>query len=115
METANGSTTISYSAGKETMDHTTTTYESFPLVQSMRLNEKKRTACLEEEGKVQMQYPSSNAGWMKTLFILKGRALDRIAWPCFYVVLHALVYTILQELVFEFERESTESWVVFFR
>jgi len=86
-----------------------------PLAQSMTEFQATRTASLQEEGKTQMQYPQSNDGFFRTIFMLKGRALDWMFWPWVLVVLHGVVYTVLQEAVFGQERRDMESWEIFFR
>jgi putative membrane protein len=81
-------------------------YKSYSLVQSMMLYKDIREAALCLEGKAQREYTSSNEGWLATLFMIRGRALDRIALPWAFITLHAIVYTVLQETVFS---ESIET------
>jgi hypothetical protein len=56
-------------------------YESHPLVQSMIRCEQTRNAEMEEEGKNQILYVKSNDGWIPSLFMIRGRALDWIWFP----------------------------------
>lgn len=74
---------------------------SHPLVYNMLKNEEQRRRQLQKEGAVQMKnQPTSNAGsWIKTLFVIEGRALGFIFWPWCVIVGHAIVYTCLNELV----------------
>lgn len=82
-------------------------YENYPLVQSLLYNEATRTASLKEEGKVQIDHAKSNEGWASTIFIIRGRALDWMVVPWSIAVLHATLYTLVQELVFhDYERDS---------
>lgn len=69
-------------------------YEGFPLVQAMMATEVSRTAALRKEGSKQIQYPKSNSGWIRSLFVLKGRALDRILLPWTIVTLNAVGWAI---------------------
>lgn len=86
-----------------------------PLAQSMGEFQATRTASLLAEGKTQIQYPQSNEGFFRTFFMLKGRALDLMFWPWVLIVLHAVVYTVMQEVVFGHERRDMEPWEIFFR
>jgi putative membrane protein len=72
-------------------------YDDFPLVQSMMTSEARRTLALTREGAKQMEYPKSNVGWMKSLFVLEGRALDRIIIPWTIVTLNAVVWAIVYD------------------
>jgi hypothetical protein len=93
-------------------------YERHPLVQSMLRHERARTASLEEEGKLQINYPKSNEGWVSSIFIIQGRALDWSFWPWLFAVLHATVYTVVQQVAYadhEAGSENVGSWEIFFR
>ena len=95
---------------------TTSTMRTIPLAKSIIEHEATRTASLQEEGKQQMQYPKSNEGFFRTFFMIEGRALDWMFWPWLLVVLHAVVYTVLQETYnFTDSRRETESWELVFR
>jgi hypothetical protein len=90
-------------------------YEGCPLLQSMLQSEDRRTSQLEKEGRHQSEYPKSNEGWIRTLFIYKGRALDRIAFPWSISLVHTIVYTVLQESYLpELKNRNAESWEFFF-
>jgi len=90
-------------------------YSGFPLLQSMLKYEKERTSFLSEEGKMQFNCPKSTAGWVRTLFILRGRALDWVAFPWCFVVLHATLYTALdQRYDIGFKEESLDDWRTLF-
>ena len=88
---------------------------ALPLAQSMMEHEAARTASLQKEGKKQIQYTKSNEGFFRTFFLLEGRALDWMFWPWLLVVVHAVVYTVLQELYFANVKRDTESWEILFR
>lgn len=62
-----------------------------------------------------MNYPQSSDGWVPSIFILEGRALDWMIFPWLLVVGHASVYTVIQEVFFaDFSRDN-DSWELFFR
>jgi hypothetical protein len=90
-------------------------YDGHPLVQSMLRHQTQRTKSLQDEGKCQINYPKSSDGWIPTIFIVRGRALDWMVLPWTVIVLHATVYTIVQEIVFEATERDMESWEIFFR
>lgn len=69
-------------------------YEGFPLVQSIMATEARRTAALTKEGAKQIRYPKSNRGWIRSLFVVEGRALDRILLPWTIVTLNAVGWAI---------------------
>jgi hypothetical protein len=75
----------------------------------------KRTKSLEDEGKIQINYPLSTDGWLSTIFIVRGRALDWMIWPWTIVVAHATVYTIVQEIIFDAGKRDMKPWEIFFR
>lgn len=70
-------------------------YLDFPLVQSMLTHEKRRNKYFEKATKKQREYPRSTDGWIKTIFIIKGRALDRIMLPWAIVTLNAVLWSIV--------------------
>jgi hypothetical protein len=90
-------------------------YEGYPLAQSMLRYQKTRTASLEEEGKHQIQYHKSNDGWIRSIFIIRGRALDSMVLPWVVAVLHATVYTAVQEVVYDSPKRDSGSWEIVFR
>jgi hypothetical protein len=90
-------------------------YDGHPLVQSMLRYQNKRTKSLEDEGKIQINYPLSSDGWLSTIFIVRGRALDWMIWPWTVVVAHAVVYTIVEEIYFGPGKRDMKPWEVFFR
>ena len=75
-------------------------YDRFPLLQSLLLYESIRNDAFDQDGRNPLTYPKSNEGWISTLLVLKGRALDRILFPWTFTVGHAILYTCLQQLVF---------------
>jgi hypothetical protein len=96
-------------------DDTETRYESYPLVQSILQQERTRTNSLKEQGKNQINYPQSTDGWISSVFIIRGRALDWMINPWMFVVGHATLYTILQQLYFRNTNNQNETWEIFFR
>jgi putative membrane protein len=72
-------------------------YNGFPLVQSMMATEARRTAALTREGSKQMKYCKSNAGWLRSIFVLEGRALDRIFLPWLIVTLNAVAWAVVYD------------------
>lgn len=90
-------------------------YEGYPLVRSMLRHETTRIASLKEQGKNQMNYPQSSDGWIPSIFIIEGRALDWMIFPWLLVVGHAILYTVIQQIFFDEYSRDTESWEIFFR
>jgi hypothetical protein len=91
-------------------------YASYPLVQSMLRHEPTRTASLKEQGKDQINYPLSTDGWVSSIFIIRGRALDWMICPWLLVVGHATLYTVIHKLYFDSNtRRETHTWEIFFR
>jgi len=76
-------------------------YGGYPLIQSMLRFEEVRNCAFKREGANQTNYPLSNEGWRKTILVVKGRALDRVAIPWAVVVAHAAIITCVQEIVFD--------------
>jgi putative membrane protein len=87
-----------------------------PLIQSLLQFENVRTAQLLAEGSSQRNYPKSSDGWIKTIFVLQGRALDQFLLPFVVLVLHAIVYTLVSKLWFKTkdEHHTFDSWEIFF-
>lgn len=56
-----------------------------------------RNAALKKDGAKQIFYPKSNDGWLRTLLVLEGRALDRIMLPWALVTLNAIAWTVIVE------------------
>jgi ion channel-forming bestrophin family protein len=69
-------------------------YANFPLVQSMIQHETIRDGSFRCEANAQFKYPQSNSGWIRTVFTLRGRALDSVALPFAVVTLHAIGVTV---------------------
>lgn len=90
-------------------------YVNYPLVLSMLSHEAVRTASLTHEGKDQITYPLSSDGWIRTIFIVRGRALDWMILPWTVVVVHATIYTVMQEIIVDLEQRNMETWEIFFR
>ena len=95
--------------------------QSHPLVYSMLEEQDRRRRRLQKEGAVQMNHPLSDSGWMKTLFVSEGRALDFVMPAWCVVVGHAILYTCLSELVLDkynvWTRDVSDelgSWETFF-
>jgi ion channel-forming bestrophin family protein len=68
---------------------------SSTLLNDLIRYERIRTAALQKEGAYQINYPNSTAGWIRTVFVWRGRALDRMILPFTIVVGHAILYVIL--------------------
>lgn len=66
-----------------------------------------RTAALKEDGKRQILYPKSDAGWLKTIFVVEGRALDKFLLPWLIVTLNAVAWTFIVEYKLP-ERKNTD-------
>lgn len=75
-------------------------YSDFPFVQSMMATEARRTLALANDGAKQMKYPKSNSGFFQTLFVLEGRALDRIFLPWTVVTVWAGLWAAVFETYF---------------
>ena len=93
-------------------------HHPLPLLSSMLENETIRNEALDKEGSAQINSPKSSDGWIPSLFIIKARALDWILLPWCVVVLHAVIYTIIQENELKEELEAAnrnfDSWEIFF-
>lgn len=89
-------------------------YEGYPLLHSLLQNEAIRNAELDAEGTNQIQYPQSTDGWIASLFSIRGRALDWIIFPFFVVMLHAIIYTVVQETYGNPKARNLQSWEIFF-
>ena len=90
---------------------------SHPVLHDMLVHEKRRTKQLELEGATQILYPKGNAGWLQSLFMIKGRAMESIVGVWLVVVLHAVAYTCYRELAGSSKYRSTKelaSWEIFF-
>lgn len=75
----------------------------------MMASEAKRTAALTKEGAKQIKYIKSNAGWIRSLFVLRGRALDRILLPWTIVTLNAVAWAVAYDkLGFRDPQESSD-------
>jgi putative membrane protein len=62
---------------------------------------------LQEDGRKQILSPKSNDGWLRTLFVLEGRALDRIILPWSLVTLNAIVWTVIVQCEILEEKYTT--------
>ncbi len=60
---------------------------------------------MEYDGRKQIFYPKSNDGWLKSILVLEGRALDKILLPWFLVSLNAIAWTIASEMYIQEHRE----------
>jgi putative membrane protein len=57
------------------------------------------TLALEEDGKKQIFYPKSNDGWLRSLCVIEGRALDKFILPWVLVTINAIVWTLVAEII----------------
>jgi putative membrane protein len=83
-----------------------TRYADFPLVRGLLVHQRTRIAALEIDGRKQIEYTKSNDSWLRTLFVLEGRALDRIYFPWFLVTVNAIVWTYVVENFVEEIRDT---------
>ena len=83
--------------------------EYYPFVYKLLQTEQQRTAAFHNDGKIQMNYPKSNEGWIKTVFIWKGRALDQILFPWSVVTINAIVWTAVYEYIVAASSSSAHS------
>jgi putative membrane protein len=93
--------------------------KTHPLLYALAAGQETRTAALQADGAAQIFYTKSNEGWFKTLFIWQGRSLDYVAGVWLVIVLHAVLYTCLIQLLpgtFDFQtaRDELESMDIFF-
>lgn len=72
-------------------------YDGFPLVQSLMASEARRTSALTKEGSNQIKYPKSDIGWIRSLFVLRGRALDKFIVPWTIATLNAVAWAVVCE------------------
>ena len=93
---------------------TTPDDDTTPLLQSLLHFETIRTEQLLAEGSCQRNYPKSSDGWIKTIFVWEGRALDLIALPFVVLVLHATIYTLITKLWLHKDNREMDSWEIFF-
>ena len=96
--------------GKNDMEKTISSYEGFPLVQSMLASEEIRTTTLNKEGSKQIRYPKSNSGWFRSLFVLEGRALDRILLPWLLVTLNAVAWAVAYDKLDFRDQDASQSY-----
>jgi putative membrane protein len=89
-------------------------YESYPLVHSMIRCEQTRNSEMKEEGKNQILYTKSTDGWIRSLFMIRGRALDWIWFPWTFISLHVIAYTAIQETIGHPAERNLLSWEIFF-
>ena len=76
----------------------------------------KRRQSFEFDGRYQRNYPLSNEGWIRTIFIFQGRAMDRGILPWTVIMIHCLAYVFVQEFFVSTERmpeENGTAWNVF--
>jgi putative membrane protein len=107
----------SLSAPGETGDELENTYVDYPFVKSMLLHRVLRDASFKGDAYTQFEYPKGNEGWMTTLFVLRGRALDQIIVPLTIASLHAVLITLLVELdVWEAKqiKNTVGDWTLFY-
>ena len=73
-------------------------YEEYPLVKSMLEHQSVRDGSFICDAITQFEYPKGDEGWIRTIFLLRGRALHQIALPWTVVSLHAVIVTLLIKL-----------------
>ena len=89
-------------------------YKDYPLLLSLVEYQDSRNSAMITEGQSQIYYPLSSDGWMNSVFIWKGRALDWIVVPWIIVMINCVLYIVLQEVVFEFPKRRVDSWEMFY-
>ena len=85
-------------------------FAEFPFLYDFARMADTRDKFLDEEGQMQRCCPKSTSGWYRTLFVVKGRALDRVILPWIVVTLHAVIYSLLDELNVLNHRDLTSEW-----
>jgi len=80
----------------------------YKLLHSILQHETTLLTRLRNEGRHQIEYPRSREGWMITIFNIRGRALDTVLVPWLAAVLHAIAYTLVQELYLKMESRQTD-------
>jgi len=90
-------------------------YLEYPLVHSMLCNESIRNIYFEKATKMQREYPRATDGWAKSIFMMKGRALDRCLFPWLIVSLNACMWTlILQKYINVISMKNVAIWEIMF-
>lgn len=90
-------------------------YDGYPLVQSMLRHHTTRTLSLKDGGKSQPSYTNGRDGWISSIFIIHGRALDWMVLPWCVVVAHATIYTVVNEVVYKNKMRDMASLEYFVR
>lgn len=91
------------------LDH----YKDYPLARSMLQGAATRNQTLEADGRKQGDYVQSNDGWIKTLLVIEGRALDNIAFPWIVCTTNAIFWTLLNEYALNIDYGVVDSWEFF--
>lgn len=76
------------------VDEESDKYGEYPLLRSLLINQTKRNAALQWEGRHQIEFPQSNEGWWKTIWMVRGRGIDYLIWPWSLCVLHSIAYVV---------------------
>jgi ion channel-forming bestrophin family protein len=76
----------------------TVMYEAFPLVRDLLLHEKARRSHFEKNGYKQIFYPKSSDGWLRSLLVFEGRAMDQFFYPWLLVSLNAIAWALISDL-----------------
>jgi len=114
VDNKDGVSAASSAAAQDSDNDLIATYNNYPLVQSMIQHERVRNSEFEEEGKIQITYSQSTDGWIPTLFNVRGRALDWIVFPWTIVMIHACIYTAIQETLGDPNDRDLQTWEIFF-
>jgi hypothetical protein len=89
-------------------------YQDYPLVLSMLSAESIRDQTLRKDGHKQIDCVKSNDGWVRTTFVVEGRALDNILLPWILVTINATIWTCFVELHRQdWLTSNTDQWEFF--
>lgn len=89
-------------------------YREFTLLHGLLQFEDERTSHLKYEGRMQLATRKSNEGWLHTIFVWEGRALDMIFLPFCISVSHAIAYTVVIQIIFKVKYRDMTDWEIFF-
>mmetsp|Transcript_29865 Transcript_29865/g.34691 ORF Transcript_29865/g.34691 Transcript_29865/m.34691 type:complete len:386 (+) Transcript_29865:300-1457(+) len=72
-------------------------YEGYPLVISLASGRKTRKVAFETSGSIIGNSVKSNEQWLKTIFLIRERAIDKFLVPWIIITLNAAVWVLLDE------------------
>ena len=74
-------------------------YANYPLANAILCGGSKREAALKSAGSKQMNHVRGTDGFLRTIFVLEARAIDKYIYPWLLICFNALLATILSEVV----------------